>query len=41
MTLMTAFVIVLVLLILILALEIVKQLGRLDGINEPDDGESL
>jgi hypothetical protein len=41
MTLMTAFVIVLVLLILILALEIVKQLGQLDGINEPDDGERM
>ena len=41
MTLMIAFVAILILLICVLALEIVKQLGRLDGINEPDDGESL
>ena len=41
MTLMTAFVIILILLIFILALEIVKLLGRLDGIDKPDDGERM
>jgi len=41
MTLMTGFVIVLVLLIFILALEIVKLLARLDGIEDRDDGERM
>ena len=41
MTLMTAFVVILVLLILILALEIVKLFGQLDGIDKPDDGERM
>ena len=41
MTLMTGFILILVLLICILVLEIVKLLGQLDGIDKPDDGESL
>ena len=41
MTLMTAFVIILILLIFILAIEIVKLSARLDDIDKPDDGERM
>ena len=41
MILMIGFAIILLSVCIILALEIVKLLGRLDGIDKPDDGESL